>query len=754
MEELPNLAKKIKDQVPEGKALFVFEAEGNFIFDSDNENIVQPIKNGLIYKLMIDIEPKSGAITIKNDFASDAFINYGKSHIVESFPALKSKEVKYFKLSLVTSLSCYDVTNQMKKAGATDFQGLYDKEALIVINVVPKDLRLKIVGKEIRDTIHEEGRYKVYVKPTNQKIALRLKNYEDAIIEFENDELKSKDVKYFRVETPQTIVDIDESGNNDIKVGNYSITSKPSGALIQMTGNPDFNKSKYMTPYTLEGYSSGSKAITLTLNNYETIKDTISISSTKGKKSNYNFIPKFAFINCNIDPPIPISKIIMDESELSIIEEGKDYECSKGSHTITISAPHYYSETKQIDLAAGRTSEINIKLKPIMGSLSVLSGINATGAEVKLNDRKIGVLPIKDLPLQEGSYKLSFVKSGYVSGEITYPIKIEENKLTNFTDLKMIDAKKVYIKTYPVSGATVYIDDILIKERSNLTITLGVGKHAIKIEHDNYKTYVGEFIVNQENEEYSFQLEKESYEVIFNTKPSSITIYVDGEYKGLTRQNLSYGKHKIKFESSHFLTKKKNIFVSKDKTINTKLFPKESVLLGMDWGLSQYRINAAYNNKRIFYGFSIGFNKKPNEVSPIEVKSNNVTIDDINMYNNEYGRIYDSTGSTSYSIKTGYTFKKPIIFIVTIGCSYIMTDWHQKVYKAKHDYFAQNSSLVIHKDELFSLPVVRNSYLVYTCGLIVPIKRFLYFSMDYYSNSDIGSGIALGLGFNIFINYL
>ena len=379
LQQYPEFAQKVKDN-----NLPSYIINNNiYIYD----NTVNEQNRSLL-------EAFGAIITIKNNIASDAFINYGKSISTESLPALKSKEVKYFKLNLVTSLACYDVTNQMKKAGATDFQGLYDKEALIIIYLLPKDLRLKIAGKEIRDTIHEEGRYKVYVKPTNQKLILRLKNYEDAIIEFENDELKSKDVKYFRVETPQNIVDIDESVSNDIKVGDYSISSKPSGALIQMTGRPDFNNSKHTTPYTLEGYRAGSEIITLTLNKYEIIKDTINISSTKGKKSNYNFIPKFALINCNIDPPIPISKILMDENELILIEDGKDFECPKGAHTITINAPHYYSETRQIDLAAGKTSEINIKLKPIMGSLSIMSGINTLGAEVKINDRKIGEIPI------------------------------------------------------------------------------------------------------------------------------------------------------------------------------------------------------------------------------------------------------------------------------------------------------------------------------------------------------------------------
>jgi len=77
-EEIPYLAQKIIAEVPEGKALLVFDGKEDFTFDSDFENITQPIKDGLLYKLMINIEPFSGAITVKHKGSENSYINYGR----------------------------------------------------------------------------------------------------------------------------------------------------------------------------------------------------------------------------------------------------------------------------------------------------------------------------------------------------------------------------------------------------------------------------------------------------------------------------------------------------------------------------------------------------------------------------------------------------------------------------------------------------------------------------------------------------
>jgi len=746
--EYPALAKNIKDVIPEGKALFVFETSENFVFDSDNENITQPLKQDQLYKLFVSVKPSAGAITIHHDMAEKATINYGRFMLESTLPALKNGEIRYFKLSLVPRLACYDVTKKKKLDGASDFQGLYEKEALIIVNVIPRDLEINIVGDKITKIIKEKGIYKVYVQPDDQFLYVKYKNYKDEPIPL--DDLSDKDVRYYVVETPQIHSNnVVESVDPNTKVGNYSIESNPSGALIQMTGRPDFNKFQYKTPYTIEGYKSGTEIITISLDRYEIIKDTIVISSSKGKKSKYNLVPKFAFINCNIDPPIPVSKVLLDGIELFPIKDGIDFECNKGSHQIEINAPHYYSEYRQINLAAGKTSEINIKLKPKMGSLSVLGGDNSSGSEVFINNKKVGEVPITNLILQEGTYTVNFKKSGYISEKAGYMIEVNENKLTNFKDLKMINTKKVRINTKPVTGATVYIDGNLISDKTNLSLTLGVGAHSVRIEREHYKSLTKSIVVDQWNDEFTFSLDELSYPVLFNTKPSNSELYIDGILKGTTPVTLDVplGKHKVTYNRENSLMKRNSISINKPTTITTKLFPANYYILGGDYGLEQYRFNFGFVVSGFLVSTGLQINERLNSFNENDLAIKNVVVADINIYDKEDGRIYD-TAKISFNFKLGYTIKKPIVFIITAGCSFIQTDKFQKVYSAKHDYISENNGQIIYKGDFFSEPyLTKNAYTAFTAGIMLPIARTLYVSAEYYSNSNIGPGFTFGLGF-------
>ena len=364
--EVPSDTLVLNDEIPEGKALFVFEGKDGFNFESDATLIEGQKRDGSLYKFLINIEPSSGGLTIKHKgIYSNNYIPWGKDNSI-SLPPLQNKEVKFFKLTLYTTVDCIDVTPQTVKSGSTYFQALYEKEALIVLNVVPSDMNLTISGSEITKIVPDEGIYKVYAKPVGQQILLKSNNYDDYILNFEDDQLQSKEVRYYHVQPPPSAKRI-ETFDSNIKMGSYTIESTPVGALIQIIGNKAFNEQNLRTPYTIGNYKEGKETITLALDRYETVMDTILISSTEGTKSTYNLIPNFAFINCHIEPSIPNSIILMDGKELSLIENDKDYECPKGFHHLEIDAPGYYSEIRQVSFAAGKTHEIDVKLKPNTG---------------------------------------------------------------------------------------------------------------------------------------------------------------------------------------------------------------------------------------------------------------------------------------------------------------------------------------------------------------------------------------------------
>jgi hypothetical protein len=753
-EEIPNLARKITDYVPEGKALFVFEANEDFLFDSDNENLTQPNKDGLLYKLFINIEPPSGAITIKNE-SDRGYINYGKSSITGSLagslPVLKSKEIRYFRLSLIKLLYIEDVTTEKDSSGATDFQGLNLTDAMLIFYPYPEDLVINFTSNlKITKIVSNPGEYKLYVEPKAQKIVLTVSECESKVVEIKSsDSLIPRKVKYYIVRGPLKAKTVSV---NDVTVGkgNFKIESNPPGATIEIDEIPAYTSLGKTTPDELKGYKSGLYNIKLSLNRFETYSGQINIGSREVNKISVTLVPTFAYINVNVVPPIPTTKVYLDNILLPSIQNGVPLEILKGQHTLKFEASHYYIQERSIDLGAAGTEKIKLSLKRKMGSLAILSGINAQGAEVSINGNRVGEIPIPNLELQEGSYEMSFKKTGYISENPTYTIEVSENKQTIFKDLKMINTRKIHITTSPVNGATVYIDNKGLPDKTGLNVILSIGVHTIRLEREHYKTENLTFTVDRDHDEFNFNLEELSYKVSFSTKPSLSSVFVNGK-SGETPVDISLplGRHEVSFIKDGCLRKNKSIFVSEPMAFKTKLFPSSYLILGGEYGLDQYRLNLGGVAKGVLISVGIQRNANSNKLSESDLAIKNVIVDDIKLYSKEDGRIYNSDSTeTSCNLKLGFTIKKPIVFIVTIGCSFIQTDKFQRVYKAKHDYTAPNSGTIIYKGELFSEPyMTKNVYTAITGGLFIPIARRLYISADYYSTSDIGPGFSFGFGF-------
>ena len=516
--EDPIKARKIADEVPDGKALLVFESEENFSFESSMENLVQPQKEGKLYKLFVN--PGSVVISIKWGSSVTGFLSFGQLNEKSDQP-LKNKNIKYYRLELSNILEWGDQTMKMSKE-VVNTQATFEKEALIIINVFPDDLAVKFEcdgGINPSKIDSDGGKYKVYILPQTKSLSIKAANYDPAVITF--DSLQVKAVRYYFVQVPPTAKESEQVDVN-IKVGNFSIESTPPGATIQMIGNPFFNQQQIKTPFALQGFKEGTEIISLSLNRYESVTDTITINKKKGKKAVYRLIPTFAYINCNINPPFPVSELFVDGNKVNSIVNDSLIELSKGTRKLEIRAPHFYPVTRIVNLAAGETSEINIKLSPIMGTFSISPGINAENADVYINDEKIGQLPINNLPLQEGDYRLVIKKKGFVMKKREITFQIQENALTPMKNVEMVNLKEVTIESSP-SGATVIIDNKTVGT-TPLNIKVGIGEHSLTLEHENYDALVKGFEVTPENSSFNYTLNPKSFYLVLNVKkPYSIS---------------------------------------------------------------------------------------------------------------------------------------------------------------------------------------------------------------------------------------
>ncbi len=599
LEECPELAKKLNFDVPEGKALFVFEGKENYNFASDNENIYQPQKVGSIYKLLISADSPSGGITVFNDDASSLKIHYGREMLLgdKSLPPINSKDIKYFKLSM--NLGYENVTQKKRAEGFLDIATHGDKDNLIILFPKPKNLDLQISGDTTQITKAEDGSYRVYIKPEAKKLDIISKGFNKTTIEL-GDSVGTKNTFYFYVRGSEAD---EENYNSNINVGDFLLKSDPPGALIELKGNPSFNQQKNRTPFTFKGYKAGQEMVHLTLDRYEPNDVLIVIGGKRNNKS-VPLEPKFAFLNAFVEPAMPTSKVLLDGKELIGIENGKNFEIPKGTHSVEITAKHYYSQTKQISLAAGQSAELKVKLKPKMGLFSTEHNFGLVGAEVFLDGKSIGKQPILNMPLQEGEYSVSFKKRDFVTENISYKVDIQENKNIILTGVKMISQIDLRIHTEPQNGAIVFIDGEKIGT-SPFNVKLKVGSHDIIIQKENYIDLRQTIDVGSEQDELTFKLEPE-YNIRLVSKPTNVSVNFDGSFEGITPLEItaSSGTHKVIFS--------KYGFFKRTKTISTDDIPstRNTVLRKSDFfgaGISNAGIDLHAGLENFILTADIGF---------------------------------------------------------------------------------------------------------------------------------------------------
>lgn len=588
LEEYPDLAKKFKFDVPEGKALFVFEGKEDYSFSSGNENIVQPKKVGSIYTLLVSADSPSGIISVFNDDAPTQKISYGMEMTIgnKSLPPINSKDIKYFKISM--DLGLENVTDKKKREGYLDQASHGDKDNLIILFPTPKNLDLQISGETTQIARAEDRSYRIYVKPEAKKLDLISKGFNKTTIEL-GDSIGTKNTFYFDVRG--SVAD-EESVDATVNIGDFLLKTDPPGALIELKGNPSFNEQKHRTPYPFKGYEAGPKMVHLTLDKYEP-NDVIIVIG--GKKNNRSVLlePKFAFLNAIVEPAMPISKVLLDGKELFGIENGKKFEIPKGTHSVEITAPHYYSQTKQINPSAGQLSDLkDVKLRPKMGTITIEPGENTDGAEVFINEKSIGKLPIRNYSLQEGDYTISYKKSGVVTELDSYSLTVNVNVNKPIKSPPMINLRKIKFSTDPQSGATVYINGIE-KGTTPLSLKQPVGTYKVLIKKDNYKDFSETINLFNERTEFNYSLTP-NYNLSLSSTPSGATVSVDGQIMGNTPIDLltAQGTHRIIFTESSSIRRVKHITTDnvprKQNTVLRKDFvtgfgfipPSEGVKMG------------------------------------------------------------------------------------------------------------------------------------------------------------------------------
>jgi len=292
----------------------------------------------------------------------------------------------------------------------------------------------------------------------------------------------------FTVKVNETLT---EEAPLDPNFGSLTVTT-PSvdGAKITLDGVP----TNFRTPHTFDVLSSGKHTIALAIDLYEPVNQEFTIRDNENTSLSIELDPVFGNVAITTSPEADIyidGELLASSFFNNILR--------KGVHTIEVKKDKYYTQTRKIDMKAGATETWAVELKPIYGSLSVMT--NPPDAEIIIEGKSYGFTPRIIPEILIGSYEITLKKENYATIKTT--TEVIENERTK-VDKDLSNFKEITIESNP-PGATLFVNG---KNEGTTTtkITTNFGKNSIRLSKTAYNDLEDTFTVSEQQSTYSFTL--------------------------------------------------------------------------------------------------------------------------------------------------------------------------------------------------------------------------------------------------------
>ncbi len=299
----------------------------------------------------------------------------------------------------------------------------------------------------------------------------------------------------------------------------YWLYVSPGTRYIEIS-KQNFIKLPYEVPLNLES----SKVYTMVLTN----KDKKGISATEN--------------TVQLTFKLNESNVYISRGNLAPLEtRGKNasFKLPPGQYTFTFTKNGFNDLTKTV--ALNKDEIVNISLQPGQSTSKlklpgiVLISSEPTGAEVFINDQKVGQTPYTD-QLIAGNYSLSIRKKLYHTSNSTLELGEGESVTVPTISLKPKFAY-IAVNTAP-SQAKIYLDNKLLGESPIARQKIESGNHSVRIEKDLYHTEEQNILFNDgDDKPLTYDLKPAFGELIINSVPTGAELSIDGNVVGLTPYN-------------------------------------------------------------------------------------------------------------------------------------------------------------------------------------------------------------------------
>lgn len=222
-----------------------------------------------------------------------------------------------------------------------------------------------------------------------------------------------------------------------------------------------------------------------------------------------------------------------------------------GTHNYRVTAQNYHPEESQIIINNKENKHsLNVRLKQAFGYLNVSSTPDSKGAELYIDDEKVGTLPISDFPLNSGQHKVTVSHKLYLP--FTENVTMSDSATVSISPILKPNYSEYEIIVDGDNDAQIF-DDGDFLGTGRWKGRLSVGEHIITASKEGHKS-ISQKVKVEKNTPEVLTLVKPvpKFGVLdVQTTPSNAMIYVDNKFWGttpFTSNQILEGKHHIKLQ--------------------------------------------------------------------------------------------------------------------------------------------------------------------------------------------------------------
>jgi hypothetical protein len=249
------------------------------------------------------------------------------------------------------------------------------------------------------------------------------------------------------------------------------------------------------------------------------------------------------------------------------------------SYIVKLVKAGFQDEWRRVTIKANRTTELDIRLKPIQASVLLVS--KPDHVKIFMNDTLRGETPLLLKRLPVGKYSARLEKSGYSTREISWT-------LDNARPKKISIALSSNVAKFTVDSTPkecqVFIDEDP-HGVTPLSLTLEEGKHNIRLEKSGFVIQEETITVDRGKKyEKHYTLKQLLGGLNITTIPADATVYINNRSCGnspVLVEGLASGKYTIKVTKNNFDTQQVVLVVDPGRITN-KSFKLSRNTGGMD----------------------------------------------------------------------------------------------------------------------------------------------------------------------------